>query len=653
MIRIVSALCITALFSSGPATTVQLKFAAFDPRRDAPAIAPDQRAIPRGERHVVVQLRSTASGRDLTQLRALSANPPQYVPNNAFVLKLTDREIGDLGRSPRVRWIGEFHPAYKLSPDLGSRPFETSERQLLQRMGLLEMVVTLHDGEHPEGLRTGAQIMEISECGPRWLVLVRGTYGDAVHLAKQDRVAFIEDASEAVTRNDITRWVIQSNISGDSSIWARGLLGQNTIGGLIDTKIYMAHNAFRDDTNNTAGPNHRKVVLYNSSNGQSGGNSHGTHTAGTLAGDREPIDGQTFRNGMAPKAKIAFTNLSDISGSNLYSKLAVAYNAGARDHSNSWGDDGTQQYTSWCQQIDQFSWDFEDSVVAFAVTNTSTLKTPENAKSCLAVGASLQAPNQNNFGSGGSGPTIDGRRKPEVYAPGINIWSAQNNTTNGYVQMSGTSMACPAVTGACLLARQWVREGYPLNGIPQGPASFTPITGSLIRALIMNGTVDMTGINGYPSNTEGWGRILLDNVLFFAGDARRTVLWVQRNSNGMIAGQEKIYRFQVLDASVPLKVTMSFTDYPGAVFANNPVVNDVDLELIAPDGTSYKGNVFLNGQSVSGGSQDPKNSTEMVLLDAPQAGVWQARVRVAALNNGAAQGHALVVNGRVQRTPSG
>lgn len=602
---------------------------------------------------MVLQSTPNRSASVRQQLQDWKITQFEYLPSNGFVFKATDSQIAILRAKPFTRYIGNYEPAYKLSPELGTRHFVSAERNQLQNLGIMDMVVTLHIGERPDDVRTGAQITSVDASGPRFLIQIRGTYFDAVMLAKQDSVAFIEQVSEAVLRNDVTKWVIQTNQTNNTAIWERDIIGQNLIAGLIDSKMYMGHNAFRDDINNTAGPNHRKVVMYNSSSGQTGGDGHGTHTAGTLAGDRQPVDGQTFRNGMAYRARIAFTNLSDVGGSNLYAKLVTAYAAGARDHSNSWGDDGTRQYTSWCQQIDQFSWDYEDATVGFAVSNGSISTTPENAKSCLAVGATQQAPNQELHGSGGSGPTSDGRRKPEIYAPGVNIWSAQSGTTNGYIAFTGTSMACPAVVGGCLLIRQWMRNGYFVNGLSQGPAYVAPVTGSLIRALAINGTSDMTGISGYPSNREGWGRMILDNVLWFAGESRRTIPWSLRNSNGLLQGEQRVFRFQVLDSGTPLKISMSFTDFPGAVFASDPVVNNVDLEVVAPDGTLYLGNVFSGGQSVTGGTADTKNSTEMVLLNAPQTGTWQIRARVTTLNNGGRQGFAVVANGNINRTPGG
>lgn len=41
------------------------------------------------------------------------------------------------------------------------------------------------------------------------------------------------------------------------------------------------------------------------------------------------------------------------------------------------------------------------------------------------------------------GPTQDGRLKPDIAAPGVNINAPRAGTANGYVSYSGTSMATP------------------------------------------------------------------------------------------------------------------------------------------------------------------------------------------------------------------
>jgi hypothetical protein len=276
------------------------------------------------------------------------------------------------------------------------------------------------------------------------------------------------------------------------------------------------------------------------------------------------------------------------------------------------------------------------------------LKTPENAKNCLAVGATSQAPNQNNHCTGGRGPTIDGRRKPEIYLPGCTILSANSSTSCGTTSSSGTSMACPAVTGCAALVRQYYEEGFWPSGAPNGSDEFTP-TAALVKATLLNGCNDMTGVGGYPSNQEGWGRALLDNSLYFAGDSRKQFVVDARHATGLSTGEAVEY---VLDVGTgeELRVTMVFTDAEAAHAALLAPVNDLDLEVESPGGL-YRGNVFSAGFSAIGGSADALNNVERVVVAAGTiaAGSWTVRVRGASVPRGP-QGFAIHVSGDVQAT---
>jgi hypothetical protein len=167
----------------------------------------------------------------------------------------------------------------------------------------------------------------------------------------------------------------------------------------------------------------------------------------------------------------------------------------------------------------------------------------------------------------------------------------------------------------------------------------------------MNGGVDMTGLAGYPGAREGWGRLLLENCLWFEGDTRRLVSFDLRNASGLTTGQTKDYQFQVASSSEPLKITMTFTDWPAAVSASaaNMRVNDMDLEVLTPGGTLYRGNAIDTNQGLStpGGSPDTINTTEMVILNTPEVGVWTIRLRATAVNMGGKQGAAVVATGDV------
>ena len=54
-------------------------------------------------------------------------------------------------------------------------------------------------------------------------------------------------------------------------------------------------------------------------------------------------------------------------------------------------------------------------------------------------------------GFSSSGPTRDGRQKPEISAPGHRVRAAFSKTLTGNISMSGTSMAAPVVTGVVAL----------------------------------------------------------------------------------------------------------------------------------------------------------------------------------------------------------
>lgn len=596
----------------------------------------------------VVQLDGPLTPERQARLEAAGLELGQYLPNYAYVIRLSDVEAEALAELEFVTWVGAFERAWKRDPELGVRLYQTAERQELVAAGLLKVVVVLFDGEAAGGVleeldALGAETIGAYLVGQQWMIdaIVRPI--DVEVLADRDEVQWIEDAPEGVLRNNTNNWILQSNVNGQRPVWDAGIHGENQVAGLIDGTPRESHCAF-DDTDAPGTPGHRKFIGWRNA---STTDSHGTHTAGTLAGDAGTWGVADTYDGMAFAAKISFSNVDNVFGSpsTLDDRLADAYGDGARAHSNSWGDDSTTAYTTWCRQIDLHSYTFEESMVAFAVTNLSSLRTPENAKNVLAVGASQDTPNQGSHCSGGAGPTADGRRKPEIYAPGCNTQSANSSTSCGQVGLTGTSMACPAIAGAAVLVRQYFVDGYYPTGA-EVPANSRIPSGALIRAVLINGAVDMTGISGYPSNTEGWGRLLLDNSLYFTGDLSKLYVEDVRNADGLSTGQQAQYTFTVNSSAVPLRVTLVFTEPAAAVNASNPTINNLDLEVVDPAGTLYRGNVFSGGQSSAGGSADTKNTVEQVHRTSPLTGQYTVRIKGTAVNQGT-QGYALVVTGDI------
>ncbi len=597
-----------------------------------------------GAKRLVLQLHGPITPAQRGELAGLGVGLGDYLPAYAYIVKpgvVRWRDVAGLGY---VRWVGIYQDAWKVDPAIGQHAFVSQERMALAAQGDLLLEVTLFDGETPEAAAMaaggigGVRNVQAQQAAGRTTLTMTASAAAVGMIAQIPAVQYIEEIGENTYRNDTTRWIVQTNVSGSVPLYTAGIRGEGQVVGHMDGSINISHCSFRD-TVNPVGALHRKII---SLNGTSGYDAHGTHTAGTAVGDNFTDSGNT--RGVAYMAKLTHSAIpSGETGS--YNSFTNQHNQGARLHTNSWGNDGTTTYDGLCRGIDRFSYDQPDSLVLFAVTNTSTLKNPENAKNLLAVGACADTPSQANFCSGGAGPTSDGRRKPEVFAPGCNTTSATGNgTVCTTTTMTGTSMACPAVAGAGALVRQYYTDGFYPTGAAVGGNAITP-TGALIKATLINGSVDMTGIGGYPSNQEGWGRLLVDEAMYLAGQPRGMAVYDVRNNVGLSTGGQTDRTISVTSATEKLKVTLVWTDPAATAGASIAYINDLDLQVIGPGGT-YLGNVFSGGVSVTGGVADNKNNVEQVHIVSPPIGSYTIRVKGTAVNSGT-QGYALVISGAV------
>jgi subtilisin family serine protease len=89
----------------------------------------------------------------------------------------------------------------------------------------------------------------------------------------------------------------------------------------------------------------------------------------------------------------------------------------------------------------------------------TTVGSPGSAAAALTVAAVDRHDKIASFSS--RGPTADGRLKPDIAAPGVDIIAAKaahgtegNDEASGYVSMSGTSMATPHTAGAAAVLAQ-------------------------------------------------------------------------------------------------------------------------------------------------------------------------------------------------------
>ncbi len=95
------------------------------------------------------------------------------------------------------------------------------------------------------------------------------------------------------------------------------------------------------------------------------------------------------------------------------------------------------------------------------------------------------------------GPTPDLKIKPEITAHGGNILSAI--TGNEYDRLSGTSMACPNMSGVIALLRQYVIAEYPANEITyeNGEINYQEVN-AVVNRLLMSTADIIYNKNGLP-----------------------------------------------------------------------------------------------------------------------------------------------------------
>ncbi|MFO0830503.1 MAG: S8 family serine peptidase [Phycisphaerales bacterium] len=592
------------------------------------------------------------TGATLTKLGVVVRD---YLPTQAYFADLSRVDPAALRATGLVASVHRVDAGWKLDPWLrkgaAAPAWSTADFQGAAARGEASIAVTVWRGVASGGLVAWlrgqrAVVAGVETAGGCGVVHVRCSRALAAAIAQRADAQYVEYNPECTERsNATTRWVVQSNIQGVESVTAHGITGVGSIVGHIDSGLAPNHCSMLDPVN-PVGPLHRKVVANNDLNGTY--TTHGTHTAGTLAGD----DGNPGVNrGIAWGARLVHNNYPSYSEPAIYGRFELHRTQGAFVHSNSWGSDLFHTYELMCRAVDAFQHDHEDNLLVYAVSDSTVLGIPEQCKNALTVSASNNAPSQESMcvlqtGGPAVGPTADGRRRPDVVAPGCSIVSSVGSTDCGTGSLSGTSMACPAVAGVAVLTREYFTRGFYPSGVETPSDGFVP-TGALLRAMIINSANDLLQQAGYPGDKEGWGRVLAEDSLFFQGDARRTVVLDLPNGHpdALQTGRTREVGVQVSGAA-KLKVTLAWTDEPAAANASFAPVNDLDLVVTSPTGQVYLGNVFSGGLSVTGGSADTRNNTEQVHIAAPVEGVWTVEVVGAQVNLGP-QGFSLVVTGGV------
>jgi serine protease AprX len=400
---------------------------------------------------------------------------------------------------------------------------------------------------------------------------------------------------------------------------------------------------------------------------------HGTHVAGLALGDGSVSAGR--HRGAAPGARLVFQALEQycivkpefanqlrsgffLSGRpiDLRDLFRQARQHGARIHVNSWGDPARGTYTDDCFEADLFLRENPDAVILFAAGNDGadrdgdgrlergSLYAPATAKSVITIGATegaeqvglrrtwgeldpkktryLNALDRRAFISGdpdriacfsSTGPTADGRTKPDLCMAGTNQAAPRSRVCNTYawgladplphyMYSGGTSSATGRAGGLVALVRQAWREA---NG-------GTPLSGAAIKALLILGARPVRGRGAFEQalpNEAGYG--LLDVAASLPKQSNR-VITVVDEMLGLETGDQRLYAVNVPEHAT-LEAVLCWYDEPG-----ERLINDLDLSLLSPDGTAMP--------------RAPDRTNTVEVIRAPRLAAGRYVLRVGAFN---------------------
>lgn len=551
------------LAQSTDTTYIPLRMASgtFDPLQttgsslEIPASLNSTAEMPAQSIYYIVQFDGPITEQDKDNLVEAGAKILTYVPDYAFIVRVDATALTTVQSLENFRWVGEYEPYFRLSPELIESYIQTAVSEPL------DLVILL-----PPDVDETAVIQAISDWGgavtaqtaTHWTITLRATLNSdqLAALAILPDVQWIEQDHPAQLFNSRA-----GEVTNVETVWdSYGLYGEGQVIAVADSgfdqgssTVGSMHPDFEDGSGGSRVLHIYDTALDANLADDAVVSGHGTHVSGTVLGNGlSSNDGSTasdpttnsFSNdtnaGAAPKASLVFQALinnsthallTPINLNDLFNPPYTGY--GARIHTNSWGSSLAGAYTSRSRNVDEFTWDNPDMLILFAagndgvdsntdgVVDMDSIGSPATAKNALTVGASennrpTETTTYNAFSAfsgivpfntdpyadnidgmaafSSRGYTDDGRVKPDIVAPGTAIYSTCAVPT-GCTQGDYISLSGTSMATPHVAGASALAREYFLTY-----QTLTP-SGSLLKAALLNGAVDMapgqygTGIN--------------------------------------------------------------------------------------------------------------------------------------------------------------
>jgi len=604
-------------------------------------------------------------GRWLEQLRKLAIRVLAYQPESSYLcygsraaFQAAQAQVLTTAGTPAIRAVTPLTPVLKqqlpLVSEDGSQVVIVVAAAPEQREEVLGQVGAVPGVELIEG--AGNDVLD----GNRMRLRARiGDGGVQASLLQLPQVLSVEAWQAPRPEDEVAGLIIAGLVdagnrpAGSYRTWLEdhGIDGAGVTIGIVDGGVDDAHPAFGGRVRDLA-------------EGQK--DWHATMVAGHAAGNYlDERDGDQFIYGLgtAPGAALLSQDKMQAAGFVCRQTVSEAGAVGAIQN-NSWGketrnpmDYGSDEalYDALVRNADPQGAQPLPLTICFSSGNSGELglTRPKAAKNLIVTGNSENfrpdvghdgSDNINQVYSGAHGSSYgncgDGRIRPHVVAPGE--WTASANYDchpgeDEYISAQltwggGSSGASPKTAGACALLTDWWRRNN--DGATPSPA--------MLRALVVNGAEPIETGGSVPNRRQGWGRLNVQNILDPA------VARILVDQDGLLAqpGETRAWQVRAADGARPLKITLAWTDPPGAVGSGGSpdascIVNRLALRAEI-GGRLYRGvhDRFRNGISIDEdeaaqgtGTLLPEGSDNLQNIFLPAEAVdGPVRVTVTALN---------------------
>ncbi|MBN1593662.1 MAG: S8 family serine peptidase, partial [Candidatus Coatesbacteria bacterium] len=305
------ALCLMAYFvsmafvpESPEPPLLKLRLADFDPSKMDSLQLPEELLMdsyaPETEGLYIVQFSGPIEPAQRQALIDAGATVIDYLPDFAYLVFMSEDNWRVVSQWPKTglfetAWAGLYQPAFRISPELFKSTVDCDEVVItIQQYGetedtlrsLSEMVLSGDSQAEvlAESIHSTTQRLRVS-------VSCEDLYQLVTEVSRRPNVLWIEPYREPVIVNDLSRWICQSYTYNYTPIWDQGIHGEGQIVGVCDTGLDADMCFFYDQSQglpgSTVNNNQRKTIVYYdlAGNGDWDAHSHGTHCAGSIAGD--------------------------------------------------------------------------------------------------------------------------------------------------------------------------------------------------------------------------------------------------------------------------------------------------------------------------------------------------------------------------------